>query len=549
MNKMLMSLSVYCLLLMRIKDTGGIEYQEACVISNQTFGISEGMICVQMPTNQLPPTVTALKVKGEIRNLRKPFFEPNKHLEKLDLSFCNVSEIEFFALSPLKELKLLILSNNSIDIITEEYFSGLNLLEELYLDGNGMKVIFEGSFKDLKGLKILNLANNNLLEMPGELPSSLVELNVMNNEIEILSMEKIQNLFQLKVFQACGNDIHNWPEGEIFPALRTLCLGDKVTMLTTNISTLPSIQKLRLSARRLNHGTMGPTLMERISALTTLQSIELENYEIKSFGFLINMSNLNSVTLLNINYTPQSIQPFPTNLDSLTINGSPCLAHSLLRTSDLFLKTKMLSLKNNKIEVINKYQSERLMTNLESLDLSSNPLNCTTTEEWAWLLEKIKYNREYLKDKENVFCDEPHNMKSETLFKVLQLMEHANSLMQETPYFEENVTMSEQQTVGNKQVFYGLAIFLSSSVPYVLLFTIITGIVYKKRIRNASQNEESTQYESPKNVSLGKIFNISELQGSNFNRRDQHSQDPCQQSSKSQQHEQDINQNQIYNNN
>lgn len=82
--------------------------------------------------------------------------------------------------------------NGFINILL--YFRDLTSLEVLFLDGNGIKIIMDGSLEHLKNLRILDLADNCLLEMPGKLPESLIQLHLENNTIESMAIERIANL-------------------------------------------------------------------------------------------------------------------------------------------------------------------------------------------------------------------------------------------------------------------------------------------------------------------------------------------------------------------
>lgn len=78
------------------------------------------------------------------------------------------------------------------------FSSDLKLLMELHIDGNNLKVIIPGSLKDTVYLQILNLQNNQLLEIPAELPKNLVILNMANNDIEYIDMENLNSMVKIK---------------------------------------------------------------------------------------------------------------------------------------------------------------------------------------------------------------------------------------------------------------------------------------------------------------------------------------------------------------
>lgn len=520
-----LSLSSVIILLLASQDrANGINHDNdnICFNDKRTIVFSE-KACMQIPPNEIPTFATDLEVRGAICNLKKEAFESLKCLKNVDLSFCNISEIEPHVFSTMKGLTVLKLSNNIIDLITDDIFSDLNQLEELFLDSNGIKVIMEGSLKNLESLKILDLANNKLLELPGELPSTLIKLNLMNNEIERISVEKLSNLIELEIFQLFGNDINTWPPGDFFPKLRKLTLGDKVVTSTDNSSNVQQIEILYLSAKKLNLPKINETLAEQIGSLTNLQSLYLENYEMSSFGFLDNLSKLTSLNLHSIYYTAQDIKIFPKNLKSLIINNSPDLTDKLLQTTHYFRRLTTLSLKNNKIKTIYGTQSEHLMMSFMYLDISSNPLNCNI-ESWSWLYKKIKDNTIFLNNSDNVKCYEPASARDRKLSDVLHLHTiMANYQPHEIKEFNDtsNFTANRQEDYDRTDKLYGILIFFSIVIPFFAILTCCYKVLSRFQTKSLSQTNANFVCSSEKaeiHLNRGKLSQFSKESENNAQR-------------------------------
>uniref|UniRef100_A0A8C5M1V6 TIR domain-containing protein n=1 Tax=Leptobrachium leishanense TaxID=445787 RepID=A0A8C5M1V6_9ANUR len=110
-------------------------------------------------------------------------------------------------------LRILSLKENNIFSVTNQSFLGLSSLEKLYLSkncyyGNNCNTLLEiqdGAFSRLRKLRILSLNANNLTNVPPMLPSSLEELYLSNNKIQIIGREDFINLVNLKVLHLSGN--------------------------------------------------------------------------------------------------------------------------------------------------------------------------------------------------------------------------------------------------------------------------------------------------------------------------------------------------------
>jgi Leucine-rich repeat (LRR) protein len=108
-------------------------------------------------------------------------------LYALDLSGCNIINIEKGAFNSLNKLVILKLSNNNIKKISSRMFS--SHLRVLYLDGNSLEDIDSDAFAELKALQKLYLQHNRLQEMTSTLPGSLNVLDISHNQISTITMD------------------------------------------------------------------------------------------------------------------------------------------------------------------------------------------------------------------------------------------------------------------------------------------------------------------------------------------------------------------------
>jgi Leucine-rich repeat (LRR) protein len=119
----------------------------------------------------------------------------------LDLTDCDINDIEDGAFNSLTDLFSLKLSENYIRKIGSKTFSSPHL-QVLYLDGNGLCVIEDDAFAQLPMLQKLHLQHNKLVKMSFTLPSSLHALDISHNNISSITTDL--NKVRFSSFKFCS---------------------------------------------------------------------------------------------------------------------------------------------------------------------------------------------------------------------------------------------------------------------------------------------------------------------------------------------------------
>ncbi|XP_043941387.1 podocan [Protopterus annectens] len=129
--------------------------------------------------------------------IHKEAFRKLRMLESLDLSGNNLDRIPGGLPQNLQILKL---KENDISIIPPGSLSKLTKLKELYLSNNKLKQrsFHPGTWKDLRSLQTLDLAGNQLTDIPRDLPESLEYLYLQNNMIAAISENELDSVPNLK---------------------------------------------------------------------------------------------------------------------------------------------------------------------------------------------------------------------------------------------------------------------------------------------------------------------------------------------------------------
>lgn len=291
-------------------------------------------------------------------------------LDHLDLSTNNFATLPGRLFCPLKHLKLLNLSRNSLRDIRE---SGLTegsheakdsscdlAVEELDISHNHLKLLPERALErfirlkvlrshdndisrvddktldDLKSLQLVDLSNNKLVALPREFfqhSENLKELYLQNNSISILAQGLLKDLQQLLVLDLSRNELTNaWVEIETFSDL------------------------IRLVVLNLAHNRLSRIDDSMFKSQYSLQVLHLDHNEIEMItdNAFSSMYNLHTLVLSD---------NLLTRIDPFTLNGLYVLS--------------MLSIDRNDITTIHEEAFRNCSNSLEDLNLSVNQLTRT----------------------------------------------------------------------------------------------------------------------------------------------------------------------------
>ncbi|XP_055071147.2 toll-like receptor 7 [Misgurnus anguillicaudatus] len=174
-------------------------------------------------------------------------------------------------------LVLLSLEVNSISSIVKANLTELGNIEQLYLGQNcyfrnpcnKSYYIEKDVFLQLDKMTLLSLKSNNLSQVPHKLPSSLKELYLYNNNIQIITETDFHNLTELEILDLSGNcpRCYNAP----FPCVP--CPDNAPLQIHDNsFKTLKNLKILRLHSNSITN-----IRLEWFQNLTTLSVLDLSS--------------------------------------------------------------------------------------------------------------------------------------------------------------------------------------------------------------------------------------------------------------------------------
>ncbi|EEB11283.1 leucine-rich transmembrane protein, putative [Pediculus humanus corporis] len=274
-----------------------------------------------------------------------------------------------------KNVKILILSNNSLEHIPENTFDQFQHLEILNLSNNLIKIIDNDTFNPLNNLLELDVHSNKLAslnEIIFKNLTKLIYLDVSENFISNVAPSTFQYLTNLNILNLARNPLSEKQES-VMPLLGTGKRLQIVDMSKTGIKQIPGT--LERSVRILN--VMGNHLLSircgDLDSYFLLSYLNLKNNKISyieddALGRLEFLNHL-QISDNNLFQIPKSL---PNNLEILNLsynNIQNVSGSDFLNLSRL----KQLFLSYNQISYIEENSFNNLV-NLNTLDLSHNPM-------------------------------------------------------------------------------------------------------------------------------------------------------------------------------
>lgn len=210
-----------------------------------------------------------------------------------DLGLTNVPE------NIPKDTTLLDLQNNKITELKENDFKNLKNLHALILVNNKIGTVHPKAFASLMKLQRLYLSKNLLKEIPANMPPSLQELRIHENEITKVKKHAFDNLSQVYALEMGGNPLKNSGiDSGAFKGLKKLSF---MRLSNTALTAIPKDLPSSLSEIHLDGNKISRVKADSLKGLHNLVRLGLSFNEIASVdnGSLDNAPYLRELHLDN----------------------------------------------------------------------------------------------------------------------------------------------------------------------------------------------------------------------------------------------------------
>ncbi|XP_071358115.1 decorin [Trachinotus anak] len=194
---------------------------------------------------------------------------------------------------------LLDLQNNKITEIKENDFKNLKGLHALILVNNKITIIHAKALSPLTKLQRLYLSKNMLKDMPANMPKSLQELRIHENEIAKIKKASFQGMSHVIVMELGSNPLKS--AGIEAGAFSDLKRVSYIRIADTNITEIPKGLPSSLSELHLDGNKITKVTADRLKGLRNLAKLGLSYNEISSVenGTLANVPHLRELHLDN----------------------------------------------------------------------------------------------------------------------------------------------------------------------------------------------------------------------------------------------------------
>ncbi|KAI4874803.1 hypothetical protein NFI96_021879 [Prochilodus magdalenae] len=189
-----------------------------------------------------------------------------------DIGFKNVPE------DIPADTSLLDLQNNKISEIRENDFKGLKGLHALILVNNKITIIHAKAFAPLVNLERLYLSKNLLKEVPSNIPKSLQELRIHENQISKIKKASFAGMVNVIVMELGSNPLtSSGVDGGAFADLKRVSY---IRIADTNITAIPKGLPSSLSELHLDGNKITKVTTDSLKGLKNLAKLGLSHNEI-----------------------------------------------------------------------------------------------------------------------------------------------------------------------------------------------------------------------------------------------------------------------------
>ncbi|XP_047996847.1 protein artichoke-like [Leguminivora glycinivorella] len=363
----------------------------------------------------------------------------NSSIAGFDLSFCNITDINYVSLNPIITLERLKLASNKIVSINKSSFQKLRQLSWIDLSYNQITIIQPGSFSINEDLSILDLSNNLLSSLKFGVFDGLVNLNTLD-----LSSNTLHS-FSASIF-------HNTP---------------RVRLVYLDNNLIEKINFYEFSNENIKEIYLGGNRIP-CDSLTKLKKMSL-TFTVKARNGVYDTENVDGITCIGIDNEMNKTHANDTAVTAISngsLNEFQLAVEKILNKSESFSLEKFLDVLNQTEAKNNAFLNKLVKSNQQ------------VTGGIYRILENIQ---EYLKLQNSVSVESHPPVNDE--LQVNNNTENLAHFKKQIMFQEEEHEVKPNVDSNSKELKYPLY-FIAACLAVLLCMVILSFALFLFRLRN-----------------------------------------------------------------
>ncbi|XP_018495828.1 insulin-like growth factor-binding protein complex acid labile subunit [Galendromus occidentalis] len=338
------------------------------------------------------------------------------HLEALDVSFNLVSKLGSRGLE-LRELRRLDLSHNSITIVERDAFEGLESLTHLTLKRNSISELPSNVFTPLHNLKVLDLSQNKISTIgAGSFHglTSLERLVLRSNSLRHVPSDSFVYLPNLRSLDL-GSNVLSMVDEAAFDHLKHLeeLSMDQCALSVVHLEAFSGVAGLKKLYLQNNNLLVFPRAIASLSELDELNigGNLIPKISVNDLRHLKKLKKLHLTRSENLERIEEDVFRHTPELEELWMEFNMQLEHLPASLLNHLRQLRKVSLRGNKLKYI--HPALLPIEQLESFDVSGNPLVCNCSLSWLW--QHMANRPHQYHNSSAVRCNGPSHLESDFL--------------------------------------------------------------------------------------------------------------------------------------
>ncbi|KXJ81829.1 hypothetical protein RP20_CCG016865 [Aedes albopictus] len=336
--------------------------------------------------------------ESKLTEIPRVMFTSFPEMQNLDVTRCQVENINKYTFEQAKELRYLNMSGNQLSMLNNFVFKGCDKLVRLDVSSNRISEVKEKALHDLPKIDHLDLSGNLLKQLDAGLFSKLTLLSYLslaNNRISEIHDRLLENCTMIAYLDLRGNRIHSLSDTFLssLTYLRILVLDEnrltslviphQLTKLFASKNNISSIYAESAEKSQLYSMSLSKNNLKDIRNITILETLTILDLSFNPIGplHLTTFLKLKKLIDLNLEATQFQTVEHGTFTQQSKLRRLD-LSYNLLQKLDISVlvptpNLETLFIDGNGLQEFSYENMQELFPNLTYLGLFANSWNCS----------------------------------------------------------------------------------------------------------------------------------------------------------------------------